>query len=101
MNTTTEKQGRGQLTQKVKDKSKELLGYEVEVRELRLFPYVVYVMMNEQKIDPNKINQEERKILKKWQDAGHVEGGASGLSITRQFWDILTEMVFIAYVDID
>jgi len=29
-------QKRGELTQRIKDKSKELLGYEINVRELRL-----------------------------------------------------------------
>jgi len=94
-------QGRGQLTQRIKDKSKELLGYEIDVIELRLFPYINFVMTNDQRIDPNKISPDERKILKKWKDAGYIEGGVSGLRISREFWDILCEIVFLGYVDID
>jgi hypothetical protein len=92
---------RGQLTEEIKLRSKELLGYEITERELRLMPYIQYVMMNEQRLDPNKINQEERDILRKWKDAGHVEGGAAGLRITREFWDIICSLLFMGYVAID
>lgn len=94
-------QRRGQLTQRIKDKSKELLGYEIDQQELRLMPYVMTVMMNEQRIDPNKIAGYERPILKKWRDAGHIEGGASGLNISENFWHILCQIIFLGYVDID
>lgn len=95
------RQGRGTLTQRIKDKSKELLGYEIDVRELRLMPYIQSVMVNEQRIDPQKINQEERDILKKWREAEHIEGGASGLQITEEFWNIICDIIRLGYVDID
>jgi len=94
-------QGRGQLTDRIKKKSKELLGYEIGVRELRLMPYIQYVMVNDQKLDPQKINQEEREILRKWKDAKHIEGGAAGLSITPEFWRIICEIIMLGYVDTD
>lgn len=97
---TTEIQFRGQLTKRVKSKSIELLGYEIGVTELRLLPYIIHVMMDNQRIDPRKINGEERKILKKWREAGQIYGGASGLAITKEFWGICTELVFISYVDL-
>ena len=93
-------QRRGQLTQRIKDKSKELLGYEITVRELRLMPYIMYVMQNEQRLDLNRINQEEREIISKWRQAGHIEGGAGPMGITREFWNILCELVFLGYVDL-
>lgn len=89
---------RGMLTQAIKDKSQEMLGYVITVRELRLMAYVQYVMMNEQRIDPNKINQEEREVLSKWRTAGHMEGGASGMEITKEFWDIMCEILWLGYV---
>jgi len=91
---------RGQLTQRIKDKSKELLGYEMDVTELRLMPYILTVMMNEQRIDPRKCNQDDRVILQKWRKAGHIEGGASGLAITTDFWNIICEIVRLGYVDL-
>lgn len=92
-------QKRGQLTPRIKEMSKALLGYEMDQTELRLMPYIMYVMVNEQKLDPNKINGDERKILAKWREAGHIEGGASGLQITHEFWNIICEIVRLGYVD--
>ncbi len=94
-------QKRGQLTDRIKKKSKELLGYEISQEELRLMAYAQYQMVNEQRIDPNKINTGERAILQKWRGAGHIEGGASGLAITKEFWDALCAIIFLGYVDVD
>jgi hypothetical protein len=93
-------QKRGQLTQRIKDKSKELLGYEITVRELRFMPFIIHTMMNSQKIDIQLINGEEREILKKWKEQGHIVGGASFLGITEQFWNICCEIVRLGYVDL-
>ena len=89
---------RGELTKNVIVKSKELLGYEIDTVELRLMPYIQYTMMNNQRIDPNSITAEERKLLSKWRESGHIEGGASGLAITKEFWDIINELLFMSYV---
>ncbi len=35
-------QKRGQLTDRIKERSKELLGYEMDVKELRLMVYIQY-----------------------------------------------------------
>ncbi len=95
------KQLRGQLTDRIKAKSKELLGYEIDTVELRLMAYVQYVMVNNQKIDPIRVNPKEREILiVKWRKAGYMEGGASGLAITKKFWDIICEIIFLGYVDL-
>lgn len=99
MNNKT--QERGQLTDRIKKKSVELLGYEINICELRLMPYIMHVMMNEQKIDIQKINQEEREIMSKWRKAGYIEGDASQMGITVVFWNILCEIVRLGYVDID
>lgn len=89
---------RGQLTDEIRQRSKELLGYEISTRELRLMAYVQFVMCNDQKIDPNKVYGEERGILQKWREAGHIQGGASGLSMTREFWDIMCSIIWYGYV---
>lgn len=94
-------QKRGQLTQRIKDKSKELLGYEMDRTELRLMPYILTIMMNEQKIDPRKCNQDDRDVLSRWREAGYTEGGAGGLQITEEFWDIICEIVRLGYVDLE
>lgn len=92
---------RGELTQDVQAISKLMLGREITQLELRLIPYIQYVMVNDRKLDPNKINQPERVVLRKWKDAGYIEGGACGLAITKQFWDFMCEVLFLAYVGYD
>lgn len=91
---------KGVVTEKVQDLAQRLLGRKIDTVELRLMPYIQYVMVNEQTIEPNKINKVERVILRKWKDAGHVEGGAGGLGITKEFWDIINEIIFLSYVDV-
>jgi hypothetical protein len=90
--------GRGALTPEIRARSKELLGYEIDKTELRLMPYIQFTMMNEQRLDPRKISGEERDVLQRWREAGHIEGGASGLAITREFWDIINDLLFMGYV---
>lgn len=94
-------QKRGMLTDRITEKSTELLGYEISQVELRLMVYIQYVMTNEQNIDPRKINQSERKILQKWREAEYIEGGAGGLYITKEFWDAICELIYLGYVDLD
>ncbi len=90
---------RGEVTEAIKEKAKELLGIEeISTAELWLMTYVLFVMVNDQRIDFNKINAEERKILSEWRAKGWVEGGALGLSITKEFWDALNEIVWLGYV---
>jgi len=93
--------GRGMLTTDVDKIAKIFLGRGITLRELRLIPYIQYVMVNERKLEICKVNQEERKILRKWKDEGHIEGGASGLAITKHFWDFMCEALFVAYVGYD
>ena len=94
-------QKRGQLTDRIKILSKKLLGYEITTIELRLMVYVQNVMVNKQRLNISCINDADRKILSKWREAGHIEGGASQMGITKEFWDAICEIVFLGYVDID
>ncbi len=93
-------QSRGQLTRRIEIASKKLLGGVIDQTELRLMPYIIDVMMNSQKIDPSKLNHEERRILQTWRIAGHIQGGASGMQITTEFWNILCEIVRLGYVEL-
>lgn len=94
-------QKRGMLSDRIQAKAKELLGREITVIELRMMPYVQFVMVNDQRIEPRKCNQADRDVLSLWRKEGHIEGGAGGLSITKKFWDIICEIVFLGYVDLD
>lgn len=90
---------RGMITPEIQEKARELLSDELYQSELRLMPYIQYQMMNEQRINPNQINAEERKILSRWREKGWISGGASGLEITKHFWDAMNQILWLAYVD--
>ena len=89
---------RGKLTNKIQVLAKSFLGRGITTRELRLYPYLDYLMKNEQKIDPGKVNQEERDILRKLKEGNHIEGGASGLSMTKEFYDYINQVLWLGYV---
>jgi len=96
------KQGRGQLTQRIKDKSKELFGYELTVRQLRLIPYILNVMQNDKTIDRRRINDEEFDIIIQWENENHLTYSVASceLTITKDFWDKANEILFLGYVDL-
>ena len=89
---------RGVLTEEVNKIAEDMIRRKITQLELRLMPYIQYVMTNEQKIEPNRISGDERKILQKWKDEGFIKGGATGLSITKEFYDFICEILFEAYV---
>lgn len=89
---------RGQLNDKIQELAKGFLGREITTTELRLYPYLDYVMKNEQKIEPIHINQEDRGILRILKNEGHIEGGASGLSMTKEFYDYINQVLWFSYV---
>lgn len=89
---------RGVLTADIQKVSKDFLGREITQLELRLFPYISFVMLNSQKLEISKINQEERKILADWRERKLIEGGAGGLSITQEFWDFMNKILWYGYV---
>lgn len=76
----------------------QFLGRATSVSELHLIPYLQYIMVNEQEIDPRKINSEERQILALLRSEGHIEGGMTGLSVTPEFWEFCCEVLWRAYV---
>jgi hypothetical protein len=90
---------RGQLNDEVQDIAEKRLGRPLTcIAELRLLPYLDYLMKNQQKIDPRKINTEEREILRGLKKEGHIEGGAVGLKMTKEFYDAIQEILWQAYV---
>lgn len=90
--------GRGALTPEIQNVANLHLGRDITRTELRLMPYIQYVMVNDQKLDPRKVNGEERQILRRWKDEGYIEGGACGLAITREFWDAIHAILWFGYV---
>lgn len=89
---------RGMLNDKIQAVAQADFGRDITQRELRLMPYVQHVMLNNQRIDPNRVNEEEREILSEWRKTGWIEGGAGGMRITKDFWNTICEILFYGYV---
>ena len=89
--------GRGMITEEIKAKSKELLGYEITQRQLRFMPYLSHALQNSG-LDPNRVSQEERGFLKKWKEEGRLEQN-SGLQCDHAFWIAMQELIYMGYVD--
>ena len=89
---------RGVLTPEIQNVAQLHLGRHITTTELRLMAYVQYVMMNEQRLDIRKCNQEDREVLWRWREEEHIEGGAYGLAITREFWDAMCAILWFGYV---
>ncbi len=92
---------RGEITPAIQQKAKAFLGREIDKAEFRLYPYIAYVMVNDRKIDPQRINNEERAILSVLRAENHIEGGASGLAMTREFFLFINDIIFDGYAAFD
>jgi len=89
---------RGQLTEELKAKSLELLGYEINQTELRLLPYLLYCLLNKLAIDYAKVNRAELDILNKWIDMEFIHLHHTGVMVSKAFYDIANELLFIGYI---
>jgi hypothetical protein len=97
---SSNKQQRGMLSQRIIDKSKELLGYSITQKELRLLVYVLYEAVNNKKID--NVNDEEKEILSTWIDKQFlaVTGLGNLLWISEDFFNKGNQLVYLGYVDL-
>lgn len=90
---------RGMLTPEITIKALEVLDTEITQVELRLMAYVQYLLTNSENIDPNKVNSDDRVALNLWRHRGWIEGGASDLAVTKEFWDAMGEILWLGYVE--
>lgn len=96
------KQGRGMLTDRIKEKSKELLGYEISTPELRLMAYTQYCVMNSEGYDRAKVNDADREVMSLWENKKFIKRNAFfDLEVTHEFWTAMNEILYLGYVDID
>ena len=93
-------QKRGELTDRIKEKSVELFGYEITQKELRLMPYILYEAQNNKRA--NNTNDEEKEILSSWIDKGFllITGLGHILSVSEDFWNKANQIIFLGYVDL-
>lgn len=73
---------------------------ELTVRELRLMPYIKMLAMDGLRLDPSRINKEERTIFSNWRHRGFVFGGASEpVAVSVDFWDTINDILWEAYAN--
>lgn len=94
-------QGRGMITERIKEKSKLLLGYEISQNELRFMPYLQFVMVNNAMLDLRKISPEEVEILEKWRGLNFIGGELPMITMSEKFWDIINHLIYLGYVDLN
>jgi len=93
---------RGMLTSKIQEISIKYIGREISLSELRLIPYIQYVLCNEQVIEIHgrlrKVNNEEIEILKEWEKHGYIHNIYNTISVSKEFWDFMCEILWYSYV---
>ncbi|BFU60734.1 MULTISPECIES: hypothetical protein [Rodentibacter] len=89
---------RGKLTDEIKQKSNELLGYEITQQELRLMPYVNYCLLNRKNISRDHIKREELDILTDWEEKGYIKSPISELAVKKEFFFAMNALIFLGYV---
>ena len=90
------------ITDRIKEASMRLFNREITQKELRLMPYIQYVMVNNKKIDPDKIDDQERQMIYDWANAGYLEFDLSGeiLNVSFDFYQKISEIIYLGYVDL-
>lgn len=92
---------RGQLTNEIKTISKEFLGREINTTELRLYPYLDYVLKHNGRIDFSKINNDEREILNTLDEEKHIwfpTRISDRIFISKEFYNFMQEILYLSYV---
>lgn len=93
---------RGMITDEINAKAKELMGYEaLSSQELRLMPYLQYIIVNGQGVLHNRVNTEERAILDIWIKKGFISNVYEQLEMTKEFWNAISELIYLGYVNHD
>lgn len=94
---------RGQLTEELKEDlriKRSLNGREITLTELRLYPYLLYLAVNDGKIERGKVTQEEMRVIKEFVDRGVLEIEPR-VKPNEFLWEFMNYVVYKAYVIYD
>lgn len=101
------KNKRGMLTEEAKKIYFDFTGEELTREVLRLFPFLHYTVTNSHKIEGDKINGEERKILSEYHKAGYIsrhmnaQSGKIEVEISDYgFYEMMSKILFVSYVNV-
>lgn len=89
---------RGVLTDEVKAIMMQE-GFDGNVKELRLLPYLLVKLLDNTNIEPSKIDSIERGILSKWQQKGWIDSPSTNFSASREFLHKMHKVLELGYLD--
>lgn len=92
---------RGSLTKEIQELAVSFLGREIDIRELRLYPYIDNVVKNFNDFSRDRVNAEEYKIIKGLEENGYIILIAGKLFISREMYDFISSVLALSYVDFD
>lgn len=81
----------------VKKEFEEFLKRDPSLLEIRLFPYLIYSLMD-QMIEREKITLEERELLENYEKQGFIKKRGIDIGCTKEFWDFITDIAYKTYV---
>lgn len=96
---------RGCLTDDIQKLANEFLKRDIDQVELRLYPYIDFVIKNTGLYKLEKINWEERDILIKLAVEGHIAlRGGDGFEteyiyVTKDFYNYIQKVLWLSYVE--
>ena len=91
---------RGMLTPEIKAKAEKYLGREFTQKELRLYPYMQFCMINSQRIERARTDEEEQEILKTLEREGRIKREyPSYFHPTCEFWMFMNDILAGAYIE--
>ena len=88
---------RGMITGEIKERSKELLGYEITQAELQFMSYIQYVLKDIPPRIDRATMKAERAIIQKWIDKRFIIR-KDPLTVTKTFWNAMCELIWLAFV---
>lgn len=87
------------------EKYSDFLGHPLTKTELRLIPYVQYCAVNQQAIDPMRVDADEISLLKDWAINGWYRGFPLSTEamdekcvVSKEFWNFMCDALFDFYV---
>lgn len=89
---------RGVLTEEIQNKAKAFLNREISVKELRLYPYIDYLIKNDCNGWSNKVDWQEKDILDKLYEEKHLVYTVEKIIVTREFYDFIQDILALSYV---
>ena len=81
----------------VKKDFEKFLGRDPSLLEIRLFPYLIYSLMD-QMIEREKITLEEKVLLTNYEKQGFIKKRGTDIGCTKEFWNFITDVVYKTYV---